>query len=527
MPVDLNAELDALVQQSATAPVQGAPSTPPMERKDWIQRTYNGDDGSQVTVYSNDGKRKSAELFDKAVQHYASTGKDMKGFLVLQPGVLDTLRSAYERVNQPVQQMAPQVGASIMQRLTNPAGVPIAGLLQKMGVLTPEHMQSIQDFAGGVGSTLGRAAVAPVSTPEGAGMALGTAAGAALSGGFSLAPQMALTGLGAMAGHQLGGRLGGGAPPIENTIVAGATAAAAQGFGEVLKYGLGLATKGAFSTSQLAEKQVSKGITDLVKSKYGQAGSANAQVLEMIGSNPKDVARLTNMGVDAILGDLKAATPQLRVDIMQQMPRTLTVGAQNTVRAQLRRAEDAAVQYMEDIGTKGAEQYFMDTFTNAKRGVAQAIVDDFKGMSKPALQRAVAQADAIMDGYAQSLNTYKPGATLLKALRESSAEGGFNARAFQQTLQGYQQPAGSFMEQVGEVARRGGGADAIDEARSLNLKLNRLADLPFGLGNLGVQIPGGTQYAGKVEGTMPTLDAFGSVYGNQAIRDYLSKKRDR
>lgn len=515
MPIDLAAELDQLVKeggQAETPSVTAPPPSPSKEPSDYIYRTYQGDDGSNYSVYSNDGKRKAPEHFDAAVSEYSATGKSPKGFTVLQPGVMDSLRKAYESVNQPLQGAAGNIGRQGLQTAT----APIMNALKGMGILDQGTVDSIQQSVGGAGEGAGKFMAGMVGTPEGLGTTAGSALGAAATGGTSFLPQMLGTGLGAAAGHFLGGAATGETPTPGDLVTTGALAAAGRGFGEVLKMGVGL------GTSQLAQKGVAAKTMELMKSKYGSA--SNPAILEMMGSNPSDVAKLTGIGLDAITTELRASGAVIMNDVMMSMPRTLTKGAQNTLRAELRKVQQAAMDSLEYVGNPGKLMETFDAFDAAQGNIKAVLVKDFKGMGVPAIQRAIDKADGVLNSFWQTKDKYTPGATILKALKESSAEQGFNPAAFQKTLQNYAQPPGSMMGEVGDIARRGAAYGKGDRDIRVGVPVGKMLNLPGLLGRLNPSKNLGTIYAGKVEGTNPLFNIGATLTGAQAARDYASRK---
>jgi hypothetical protein len=516
MAIDLGAELDQLVKEDSQAkaapPSDITTPTPPKEPSTYIYRTYEGDDGSKYSVYSNDGKRKAPEHFDEAINTYSATGTSPKGFTVLQPGVVDSLRKAYESVNQPIQGAAGNIGRQGLQTAT----APIMNALKGMGILDQPTVDSIQQSVGGAGEATGKFAGSMVNTPEQLGTTAGSALGAAATGGTSLGLQMLGTGVGAAAGHLMGGLAGGGSPTPGDLVTTGALAAAGRGFGEVLKMAVGL------GTSQLAQKGVAAKTMDLMKSKYGSA--ANPGVLEMMGSNPSDVAKLTGIGLDAITTELRASGITIATDIMTTMPRTLTKGAQNTLRAEVRKVQQAAMDSLEYVGNPGKLMDAFDAFDAAQGRIKAAIVQDFKGMGVPTIQKAINNADAALNTYWQTVDKYKPGATVLKALKESSAEQGFNPAAFQKMLQNYAQPPGSMMSDIGDIARRGAGYEKTDKVINASLPIGKMLNLPGFLGRLNPNKNLGTIYAGKVEGTNPLFNIGATLTGAQAVRDFASRK---
>jgi hypothetical protein len=516
---DLPGELSRLVQEDGQAK-QAVPTSPSMpapaakEPSDYIYRSYEGSDGSKYNVYSNDGKRKKPEAFDAAIDQYASSGgKAPKGFTVLQPGgALDWIQQLYESVNQPLQSAAGNIGRHALQHATSP----IIDQLRSMGIISPSTAEGVQGGVGRAGAGAGEILASQFNTLPKAASTIGMIGGTALTGGMSAGLQMLGTGLGAGLGYGAGQALGGETPDPGSMITAGAMAAASRGFTELFKWGIGL------NTSELAKKQVAAGVMKVMKEKFGS--TANPGILEAMGSNPSDVAKLTGIGLDAITGELKASAATLIPDIMTGLPRTLSKGAQNTLRAELRRIQDAGLTSLEGMNKPGAAQYALDSFDTAQTQIKALLVKEFKGMGVPAIQKAINRTEAVLGQYWKQLDQYKPGAMVLQALKDSSAQQGFNPLAFQKTLQNYAQPPGSLMGEVGDIARRGAPYGVMDKELRIGLPIGKALNLPGPFGNLNPSKRVGTIYAGKVEGTNPLFNIGATTTGAQAIRDFVSQK---
>jgi hypothetical protein len=506
---------------ASSPPLPPSPPPPPppaKEPSDYIYRTYEGSDGSKYNVYSNDGKRKKPEAFDAAIDQYANTGTAPKNFTVLQPGMMDMMRKAYESVNQPLQSAAGNMGKQALQHVTSP----VVDQLKSMGIISPETAEGIQGGVGKAGAGTGEFLASQFNTPGKAAATAGMALGAGMTGGTSVGLQMLGTGLGAGLGYGAGQALGGENPDPGSMITAGAMAAASRGFTELFKWGIGL------NTSALAQKQVADKVMGVMKGKYGS--TTNPGILEAMGSNPSDVAKLTGIGLDAITGELKASAATLIPDIMTGLPRTLSKGAQNTLRAELRRIQEAGQGVLEGVSKPGAATYALDSFDAAQTKIKALLVQEFKGMGVPMIQKAINRTEAVLGQYWQQLDQYKPGAMVLQALKDSSAQQGFNPLAFQKTLQNYAQPPGSVMGEVGDIARRGAPYGVGDKTIELNLKLNRLG-LPGWLGDVGVQKKLGTVYAGGGVGDRMKLGMVNKLFnigattsGAEAVRDFTSQK---
>lgn len=530
----LDTALSALVspssQQTTVVPTQAAPiptdvsAAAQSEPSDFIYRIYPGSDGSQITIYSNDGKRKPGAAFDQAVERYADTGKAPNGFTALTPGMLDIMRKGFEAANQPLQRILPSVGSSIGSELAKP----ISGTLQHYGIISPQSAQSMQQTAGDIGQGAAQLAANSIATPEQAGSTIGTIAGSYMTGGMSILPQIIGAGLGSAAGYMAGGLATGAevGPTLTPALIAGGLAAASQGGAGAIRYVLG---RGVGSNAQ---KQVAGDLMDFIKSRYGSTG--NVAVLEQMASNPADLAKITKIGLDGIMTDFNSVYSGMKSDILQatyNLPKTLSTGAQNTIRAQISRMTDAGKAMLEGVGDANTTTKATTAFQEAMVNVGKAIEADYPKVDQAQMKTALTKVDAVLRQYWTNLNQYKPGAALLSALKEAGADNGFNAGKFQVALQRFAEPPGSAMADVGNIARRGAEYGTVDRPSPYGAHINigKYIGIPSGtpvlskLGNIGGNA--GTSYAGTVRGTYPATTSVATAAGAQAVRDFLDRKR--
>jgi hypothetical protein len=484
------------------------------EPLDYIQREYNSEDGEKITLYSTTGKRKSPKDFDEAIQKYALTGEAPPGFTALSPGIMNTLRSGFEAVNQPLQKGLPQVGAAIGGLA---ATSPLAILFQKMGVLPEGTSESLTGKGVSAGSSVGESIASSVDTPGKAGAAAGQVGAALATGGTSLLPTIGGAALGGGLGYLAGSSMTGEGIDPGPIATAAITAGFAEGGVGVLKNLLGL------GLSQLANKQISTDIMNLLKSRYGSAAGQNPAILEGMMSNADDLAKLTRIGMKGIMSDFDAVASGLKDDIMRTMPRSLSKGGQNTLRSELRSIIEASKDMLDNPGM--ANQAAVDAVNKAKLAIRNVISNDFSNMSPGVVSSALQKADSVIVDYAASIDKFKPGSMLLKALKDSGARDGFQPQAFQEEIAKYL-GSDSLMESAGSIARRGASYGAKDTPVSAKVPVGKMLGLPSFMDkyvNIGPSNIG-TKYAGTIRGASPSATAAVAASGNDAIRSFMGER---
>jgi hypothetical protein len=440
-----------------------APAEP--ENAKYIQHDFADEAGNKVTAYSKDNKPRSVSELQAAAEQFVNTGKAPEGTIVLRPGIVNALRSGYEAVNQPIQR-----GAAA-----------IAGATLAPNEMPPELAQMMQTnpdyrFALGMNRGVIPQAAESVSTPGRAGMTAATlavspalkavtkttelgAAGAPMV--MNMLRNMGLMGSAATAGN-VGGKLATGEPlqglslghgveiPFAADVVIPFTAAAAtQGFMGVLSHFVN-----RYMSPNYGQK-IAKEVFDEVKGQYPDLKN-DPVLLDAAVSVPAKLARVTQIMSKGLRGDLEDNVTTMVADINQILPRRLTTGTQNTVRAQVRAIIRAGDDILDNLGNADAKAAAEQALTDAGHKIYNAVAAEFKAMKAP--DQIAMRVDKLIESKIgkPALQQFYEGADVLAALKRSGAANGFNASAFVNEIRGTSQAnPGSLIDKVGRIAGQG------------------------------------------------------------------------
>lgn len=452
--------------------------------------------GKPVTVYSTTGDKRTEEDFTAALARYNATGTAPQGYTVLQPGVMNTLRSGFEAVNQPVQRALPAIGGAVGHAVVNPPGLTTA--LQGLGLLSPEAAQTIETAARGPGRTIGAGVGgligSQVNTPEKLAMTAATAAvapylplasvarlGAAavpeavagVAGAAAPAVRGALSIANILKAGGLAGGVGAGASAVAGTATGTmpTLGRAAAEFGIAAAGGSFNSVLGHFMTTYVHPDQQEAalgGIVDTMKARYPHLAD-DPHLMDMAVSSKEKLASMTQQMSGPLRESYDAVSSTMIQDINAIAPQALSVGQQATLRAKMRTLDRAATRYLDTIlerapGTSGAPS--VNQHALAALGAAKTDVIDFVSDAFP-MARSNA---AIVGGVTQTLQRqmgalaqYEEGAQVLGWLQRSGAAKGFDPMTFARTIQGeYQAQPGSLLHQTGQLlgggVRQPGGA---------------------------------------------------------------------
>jgi len=461
-------------------------------------RVTDSEGNTTVTIFTANGQPQPKEAFTKALQQWQA-GKEPQGYTFLEPGVVSTLRNTFAAVAEPVQRGA-QAADTALTRLRN--------------MLTPGDPTRY-------GTGIPQAIARTVATPEDALTSAASIAGGPFvnraSWPLAMLRQGALTGGAQLAGRQAFGANSGDISKnlVESAMVA-AIGAGTQGIAGALK--------GVFhlGVSEQAQKEAAKGIVDKFKS-ANRGITYDPVALEAWASTPQGLRDITQVGVGALRGQLETITSSVINDLKQRPMARLSVSSQATIRAQLRHLESAGRDFLHatDINVVNSAQAAMDT---ARQNIYNAVTTQFTNPN------ALLRAQSVMANFNQRLDQFRVSAQMLNTLRESGAETGFNAQAFQKLVQQKFMSAGpgSFMADVGRAAFRGAdpslGTD-VTVRGGINLaNISGLNQIPF-LKDLGVSVPLGSKYVGNIPGTYPRTTGAVQAVSIPTIRDYLSGER--
>ena len=418
-----------------------------------------------ITIFSTDGKQKTAEQFEQAYTAFVNKQPIPKGFDVQRPGFISDVRKGFEAVNQPLQEAAPQVGSAIGSIA---ATSPILALAGKLGLIPPRSMPTTTPTGAAVGETVARTAAEQVNTPAKAGMAIGTAATApfmlpatAASGAIQplrLLANALTAGTGAAVGSA-SGRLATGEQITPGQVAEDfAIAATAGGLQGVLGH---FATR--YMTGKPAET-ISKEIVDMFKDRY-PALTNDKRFLDIAASSPSQISRIASKLTEGIRGSVDDAADILISDIKQVLPRNLTVAQQNTFRAKARGVVRAQNDLLDGVITGDQDLSALNTGLQTAMSDMQSFIasayPNIKNITPTSLR--VEQA---LTAFNDKLNTYREGAQVIKLLKDSGMESGWNPLKFAEDIRGiYQRPGNSLLQEFGE--RLGGASGSTGAYRPI------------------------------------------------------------
>lgn len=505
------------------APVQAAPTRIEKDTKGVVAKEKGTPKGvmmdgfdknsAPVTIFSSTPRTESD--YASALDQYNNSGKLPKGYVVLPVGATRTMREGFEKTVGASARAVGEYGASREQG---------PGILAPGSSGAPNPLYLLAQLA----KQAAPVAAEPFRTPGGALSTVGTAIGTAASRGLNLIPGMIRTGvaggLGEIAGQQLFGTAQQDAysqisQPLGTAIIAGMT----QGAAGVVKHALGA------TMSQRAHSQVVEGIAGVIKGEHPHIAS-NPNALGAYLDTPGGLAKVSQMGVRAVMDDVSRVSDNLLTQMQQSLPHSLSKGAQNTMRAQLRHVVNASSDALDNLNDTKNIQHAIATMRDAVQHAAEKVEpllrQEFKKLPQAVQDAAVSRVTSQLIAYADSTQRYLPTVALFKALKDSGTAKGFDVRKFQQTVQGiYGQQPGSLLERAGQIAGR--GAELTDEVDTAIYRFGmektprvRILGTQFGGGS---RKPIGTRYAGTVRGDYPATTAIGTAGATSVVINNIKK----
>lgn len=464
----------------------------------------DADGVEQARIYSTTGElRKDAE-FREAFKEWQDTGEAPKGFMVLEPGVMSTLRRGFEAVNQPLQQGAralDQGSEAVTQRLVNLA----------RGAVGAQPLPS-QPLQPGVGMPASSVA-SSVSTPEKLGATLGTAAGAAASGGLSLPLQAAATGLGAAAGSALSTGLTGEGLQLGRAATEGIVAGLGQGALGLAKWAIGN------GMSRQAGEGVAKELGDYLKTRHPEL--ANDPNLVDLAMKSKDfISKVTQAGMKGLRQDFQSVQDDILTSLNTRLPNTLSRSSAAEIRNHAKTWFDLGNDLLDNLGDPEKYAKIKAAMSATKDDMETTLMQQFKSASDPVKQRAILQLSDVVDKQKEALMKYADTADLLGVLKKANAGQQFDERLLQQELLSRLNASGRPLpgEAVQAAVQAAGRGAPLTSG--LDTEIIGRHKLPSFLGGFNVG-PFGQKYIGSVLGSVPAQNMYGAVAGRDAMRRFL------
>jgi len=504
---DVNAQQTMQATPTLTEPSvkEAAPTT----SVSW--RVADTDGNTALTIFSSDSTPRTQAEFTAALKDWQS-GKEPVGYTFLEPGVMSTLRQQFAISSQGAQSVLGSLGkiAALPGRVAASAG-------ETVGVLPQGSAAGVTQTGENVGRFIGKQTL---GTPEAALTTATSIAGAPwvnkASGVLSMLRQAGLTGASQFAGKQA---FAGQGDITKNAVESAMVAAVGAGTQGVIG-----ALKGVFhlGVGEQAQREAAKQIVDKFKA-ANRTLTYDPVTLEAWASTPQGLRDIVQVGVGSLRGQVDSITGSVIADMNKRLPSRLSVGSQNTIRAQLRSLELAARDFLHATDTVGvdAAQQAIDT---ARNNIYNTVSAQFTAPS------AKATLDSIMTTFNQRLDRFRVSARMLNLLRESGAGGGFNAAAFQRLVADkfMATGSGSFTADVGRAAFRGADPSAgtdIPVRGGFNIaKILGLENVPA-LRHLNVSLPLGNKYVGSIPGTYPRTTGAVQAVAIPTIKEYLQQEK--
>jgi len=511
--------------------------------------------GKDVTIYSTTGQKRTEGDFAGAMAEYDKTGKIPKGYTVLEPGIMNTLRGAFESVNQPLQKYAPIVGKAIGEHLgsrvigTGPwsgVGDTIFQPNQLSNVTIPDASQR----AGNVGEFVAKTAAESVNTPGKAGTTAGMLAVAPLLGPVSVARgagQVALSkagllgnvaksGIAAGTGSVLMDAALGGTEPFDPAkviapIVVGAASGGVQGvIGHMIN---------KYIKPDLHE-EVAKNILKPIADRYPNY-KTDPTLFDAAASSPEKIADITVAMTKGMRGTLDDVANTYKNEIVNVIPQTsmfkasMSVGDQATLRAHMRRAVRAGNEILDNMDNPKAQDIARQALQDAVNETGKFVTDVMKREGVRDFTNTNVQVAAITKKLKTDLDNFTEGAQVLNAFRQSGQQNGFDVMAMRDILVG--QTTSGQTDVMGKVAKELG----------MGQSLTRTVDEPSATGVIDKvigqhlrRIPGIGKYLAPTpaepvprlpwqlqQGAAPRTIGIGvQASGQDAIDSFMNRKSD-
>lgn len=368
-------------------------------------------------VFSLMGPVSTAE-HQAAMDHYNETGSSPADFTVLEPGMMQKLRSGFEST-------VGNYARSLSEHKT-----PVAHLLDKM---FGEGTGAKYDPAMGANKIISDR----LSTPEKTAATAAQITAGALTGGMSPLVQAGITAVSTAAAY-LGAQAATGSPlSLGKAGVEAAISGVNQGVSGIAK---NLANK---SIDKLSADKIETDLVNLAKDQYGHLPVGQYKI-NSIASTPQGAQAITNILDKNYHSQIDSITSNISLDINKLLPTALSVGEQNTLRAQVRAMTNSAHKMYDSVGDTSASSLakgkYNDAVAKSLDIIKAAHPDDLK------IQQLVAdrlsKSSRLVEGLVQN-------GQVASAMRKAGIAQGFDPVTFQRTVLGMNVTPKSPLEQAG------------------------------------------------------------------------------
>lgn len=404
-----------------------------------MDATYKGKD---VTIYSTTGDKRTEADFAKAMADYGKNGTIPKGYTVLEPGMMNTLRQGFEAVNQPLQEQARRfdMGIPAIGNPPTPANAgPVAELLARR---TPGNPEGI---AGGDPSqpAIAQSIAASVNTPRKAAMTGVLAALPAVSAPVSIAKAgggYALSKAGLFGNMAKAAVAGGTIPSLVDMATGGDNPEPyAKAAGDAVVAGLTNGVQGVlghFITKYLkadVQEEAARNIIKPIAEKYKGYGS-DPTLFDAVASSPKQLEDMTAQLSKSLMGSAEKVAGEYKDQLVSVLPRAMSVGDQATLRAHMRRVTEKAQDALDYMGSPKDAAIAQQAMDQAIRNTGKFLTDRMQAQGIKNMSKTDAAIAGIMGDFKREMMNFNEGVHVLSAMQRSGQQNGFDPMAFREAL---------------------------------------------------------------------------------------------
>ena len=522
--------------------------------------------GKDFVVFSKGATPKPIAQFEGAIDKYYGNNKKVpEGFIILpQDSYAAMSRQVFENVNAPVQAAARRIdaGLPLLQRpapqqsqpgdmsrmpfFQQPAPPPggVAQLLARRTMGNPEGavqgnvdnaglthgLTSQYDTPGKLGLQAGLMLAAPALGPVTSSINTGVNAGKVAANRLGILSNIGKSTLAGGTGSVLMDAVFGEPTPFDTPkLVADFGAAFATGG---LQAGVGYLIN-KFVSPKLHE-QVATDILKPIADRYPNY-KTDPTLFAAATSSPQKLKDITVAMAKGMRGTLDDVADTYKNEIVNVIPRAMSVGEQATLRAHLRRGVLAGNDILDNLGDSKAQQLAMQALDKAVQDTGKFVTDTMKKAGVANFSKADAQVAAVTGKLKTDLANFTEGARVLDAMRQSGQQNGFDPMAFRDILVG--KTTSGQQDLMGEVARKLGMGQPLQAAPTVpedpsTAAFDLLKKYVPGIKQIAniMNVTKGEPTAGKLpwqlqQGALPRATAIGvASEGKEAIDSFMNRK---
>ena len=506
--------------------------------------------GKDFVVFSKGAVPKPIAQFEGAIdKYYGSNKKVPQGFVILPQDSFAAMgRQLFENVNAPMQAAAGRVdlGQPLLNRPADPNMGAVQQLLARRTMGNPEGLPqgnvdnagltqgltSQYDTPGKLGLQAGLMAAAPLLKPVTTSINAGVDVGKVALNRLGILGNIGKsTALGGTTSVLMNAALGEPEPFNPSNVLVPFTAAFATGG---LQAGVGVLINKYISPN--LHEQVATDILKPIADRY-QNYKTDPTLFAAATSSPQKIKDMTVAMTKGMRGTLDEVADTYKTDIVNVIPRAMSVADQATLRAHLRRGVRAGNEILDNMDDPKAQDIARQVLQDAVNETAKFVTDTMKKSGVTNFSKMDAQVASITKKLKTDLDTFTEGAQVLNAMRQSGQQNGFDPMAFRDILVG--KTTSGQQDLMGEVARKLGMGQPLQPAPQVappepaSTVFNFLKRHIPGVGQVAnmLDVTKGESTVGKLpwqlqQGAFPRTIAIGvASEGQDAIDSFMKRKR--